>query len=460
MRRPLRTITVVRGHRRSDASGGQSQNVPIANHQGSHCVGSWRIASCFQVARGKHLGDASLASRVFMLVVACFACLEAHCEPVAVKEAPSVESVVGRLARWYRSNEVLKFDALARGTFQGGFFGTQEVEIYQKHIACVRRQDRWRIVVGNRGVQVREGRLLPFDTGPLGLEYLATPELRLRIDSVKDQGVRGAVASIGRQNPGLYQIPNVLNEAGWVFGFLLALGDQPVTVVLRSSPTRLLDKDKQAEHEQEHSCSPIEGAHTLETRGRFGNLLIWVDSESGQPHRMIVTKQASDLAGEGDRLLSQVGSLDGKGMYPRGFRQRQTTIVDSVEYRRSESGPLPISFQMEDRIEYDTGSQARVRVAVEYPTLVRPKEIPASDFSPDSQIPESLPIAVVEQPGVLYRWNEGGLAVKYDPQAARKHAEVKFKRGRRSPFYLIGVALLAAAVLVLLIFRSFRDSRG
>lgn len=407
--------------------------------QGHALLPSLRVAA----ARICALGTRSLIAFVLLLSL-----IVAH----PARAATSSElDLLDKLQEWFSQYDTVEFQATLVERIRGGFFADQEREIRRETIECLRDDERWRILARLESwIRVADGRATEGVAGS-ETEFVADGKLRTNVqrDLTESRVVYGMRVAFSNADSGMADPVDYLHESAFVFGRLFHNLNLPLVEVLRASDTRIVDSVSQ-------NVAELAGARLLEGRGPYGKIVAWVDPRDGALLRLSIEKQGSDRTG-GNRAVNDPARSPVGGLYPAEQRRSLAITVDEIQLREDDERRPMESFRIVHETGFERGGPVRSAVTVRLSKMELPEAIADDQFRVRSSVPDGTRVLALGNLGVDYEWRGGALSKVINTDSARRQAEVTFKRGVRSPWYLAGIVTLVLIVLALVGYRIYAE---
>lgn len=364
---------------------------------------------------------------------------------------PSADELVEKMETWFAQCHTVEFQATIDERILGGFFGTEEREVRRESVRCLRDQDRWQILQRlDSWVRVANGAAIPGVAGG-ETEVVLNGQVRIAVQKdVSDSSVNyGVRAAFSESEPGIAAPADYLHETALLFGVLFHNAQRTLGEVLRASEMSLARDDSLALSEQP-------GVIAISGSGPYGRITAWIDPRDGALRRLVIEKQGADRTGGNLPVSTTQRSAPG-GLYPAEPRTGLTVSVDEISLREEHGRRLMDGFRLVHETRYGRGAPVRSTIRVRYPEVSCPETISPDRFAVSSNIPDGTRVAALGRPGIDFEWRAGQISQISNEHAARKQAEVQFKRGYRSPWYLAGIVALVLVMLALVGYRVYAE---
>lgn len=201
--------------------------------------------------------------------------------------------------------------------------------------------------------------------------------------------------------------------------------------------------------------------HVLESVGKWGRHLLWLDSSRGHTLMKIEQRKGpADWVVEG-RSLKSFPPISGNEMFPAASRQAVTRILRTTRVERVGNQFFITAFILDEAYEFDNGQQVSIRTDVELQRFELGLDIAKADpFSIGSPVPDGSSVNVENLEGISFEWRDGKIVKSIRQDSLANLRGNWFQRGSWLGRGLILLCVIALVGLVTALFYYRRRVRS
>lgn len=323
-----------------------------------------------------------------------------------------------------------------------------ESQLTNSSAIVIRDKERWKVEREDGFRAIKGGRVE--DLGERTTDFAVADNVLRAVresPSADNEETGGAVSIQAKLSTAasLEEVLSAIQEASLIYGYLSGKVDHRLTSMFAAGNARFQGREAVNGHSTvKLAFSDAHGKHTL-----------WLDPNAGYlPRRVLIQKESQHLLD--GRKISSMEPFGATGtLWPAGRLTSFNDEIDSVDIDRVDEVPVISAFEQRTTYTFEDDKFVVLRDVVDVSDIQIGESAAIADeeFLLTMDIPEGIPVNVVDAPNISYAWSDGELVRTYDESAARGVARLF---GRPFGWMKITLLLVTAVSVIALAVWMYR----